>query len=372
MGKTPLLPLFAALLGAGEVFLGFIISVSTLTGMVLKPFVGFLSDRWGRRWWLLLGTIFFAGMPFLYRFIHTPEQLLVIRVVHGLATAIYGPVTLAYVLEQKSQQRAERLGIFGMARSAGYIIGPAAAGWLLLSLNPVQVFTIIGFLSCLVFVPVIYLPEIHRTLPRNTPAWRAQIRAAWQSGSRTPAVWLAGGLEAIMYITLYAVRAFLPLYALGQGINVAVVGLFFSVQEAVHLLLKPAGGKLGDGWGYVCAIALGMGVLALAFPLLALANAAWEFMAISMLIGLGQAIAFPSTVALASVQLPAAHLGSGMGLIGTLDNAGKVLGPIIGGLLIAVLSYDVMFASLGLVMGAGAAGLMWANRYHFRAGSLPE
>ncbi|MEE8363751.1 MAG: hypothetical protein V3S18_06755 [Dehalococcoidia bacterium] len=33
MGKTPLLPIFAAGLGASDVLLGFIGSVSTLTGM---------------------------------------------------------------------------------------------------------------------------------------------------------------------------------------------------------------------------------------------------------------------------------------------------------------------------------------------------
>ena len=45
MGKTPLLPILAAALGAGEAFLGFIVSVSTLTGMAFKPMVGILSDR---------------------------------------------------------------------------------------------------------------------------------------------------------------------------------------------------------------------------------------------------------------------------------------------------------------------------------------
>ena len=47
VGKAPVLPLFAAALGAGEVFLGLIVSVSTLTGMLLKPLFGVLSDRWG-------------------------------------------------------------------------------------------------------------------------------------------------------------------------------------------------------------------------------------------------------------------------------------------------------------------------------------
>jgi len=75
MGKTPLLPIYAAMLGATDAFLGFIVSVSTLTGMMLKPGIGILSDRWGRRWWLLTGTAFFAFVPFFYRFVQTPEQL---------------------------------------------------------------------------------------------------------------------------------------------------------------------------------------------------------------------------------------------------------------------------------------------------------
>ena len=99
VGKTPLLPIFAATLGATDVMLGLIVSVSTLTGMVLKPFFGILSDRWGRRVWLLIGTGFFTFMPFVYLLVRTPEELFYIRVIHGIATAIYGPVTLAYVVE---------------------------------------------------------------------------------------------------------------------------------------------------------------------------------------------------------------------------------------------------------------------------------
>ena len=160
MGKTPLLPLFAASLGAGSAFLGLIVSVSTLTGMCLKPLIGVLSDRWGRRAWLIAGTFLFAGTPFLYRFVHTPEQLLVLRLFHGLATAIYGPVTLAFVAERANQDKAEKLGWFGMARSGGYIVGPATAGWLLTYLEPITVFTLIGLLSCLVFIPIVLLEDL--------------------------------------------------------------------------------------------------------------------------------------------------------------------------------------------------------------------
>ena len=41
--------------------------------------------------------------------------------------------------------------------AGGYIVGPALAGWLLLSIDPVWVFTLIGFISCIAFIPILRL-----------------------------------------------------------------------------------------------------------------------------------------------------------------------------------------------------------------------
>ena len=126
MGKSPLLPVYAASLGATDIFLGLIVSVSTLTGMLLKPIIGLLSDNSNRKIWLLIGTTFFSLIPFLYYLVETPDQLFLIRIIHGTATAIYGPVSLAFVSELSKYQQAERLGWFSIARNLGYVIGPIA------------------------------------------------------------------------------------------------------------------------------------------------------------------------------------------------------------------------------------------------------
>ena len=354
MGKTPLLPIYAATLGAGDVFLGFIVSVSTLTGMLLKPFVGALSDRWGRRGWLLIGTAFFAGMPFVYHFVSTPEQLFAVRMVHGLATSIYGPVTLAYVAEQSQGRRAERLAWFGTARNAGYVVGPALAGWMLLTLSPVAVFTVVGIMSSLAFVPVLLLPETRAAPGASRPPLLSQALGASRSGGKTSAVWLAGGMEAAMFVALYATKTFLPIYALAAGFNVALVGTFFAVQEAAHIALNPIGGRIGDRAGYRIAIPAGMVTLAAVLPLLTLAGGAPTLLALAVLVVPAQALVFPSTVALVSARVDERHLGAGMGLAGTMKNAGKVGGPVLAGGLIHWLDYALTFQLMaaGLLRGA--------------------
>lgn len=358
MGKTPLLPLFAAGLGATDAFLGFIVSVSTLTGMVLKPFIGALSDRWGRRVWLIIGTAFFALMPFTYWLVHTPTQLFTVRIIHGMATAIYGPVTLAYVTEQWPGQRAERLGWFDSARTAGYILGPTLAGWLLLYLSPPAIFTIIGLVSCAVFIPVLALPEPNAPAetPEKEPLLKA-LRASIRTSSLTPAVWLAGSLESATYIATYAMKAFLPVYSLAQGTNVAVIGLFFGVQEGVTLVLKPAGGKLGDHIGQFFATTLGMLLMSLTFIILPTAQSEPALLAAAVLVGVSQALIFPATTALVAEQIHGNNLGAGMGMLGTLGNAGKVIGPILGGLLIGRFDFQLTFFLLAGLLLFGALAL---------------
>jgi len=374
MGKTPLLPIFAAALGASGAFLGLIVSVSTVTGLFLKPLFGILSDRWGRRVWLLIGTAFFAFMPFLYRFVQTPEQLLALRLAHGLATAIYGPVTLAYIAELSRQQKtAENIGWFQMARSGGYIVGPALAGWLLLSLDAVAVFTLIGIMSCAVFLPILHLPETRPSEARvdadpmrrkrkvgsfsARPPMIQHIKNALRDGGQSPAVWLTGGLEAVTFVALYTLKAFLPLYALESGVSVVLVGLFFSLNEAAHVLGKPFCGRLGDRWGYLPAISLGMVVLAAALPLIRVLDQGLLFLLPAALMGLAQALIFPAAIALVSDRISPEHLGAGMGLIGMMQNFGKVAGPVLGGLAISALGYEATLVCLSVMLAIGAASI---------------
>ena len=362
MGKTPLLPIFAVSLGAGEAFLGFVVSVSTVTGMLVKPIVGLLSDRWGRKAWLLIGTGFFTFMPFMYAFVDSPGQLFVLRMVHGLATAIYGPVTLAYVAELSGKGRAERLGWFSSARSAGYAIGPLSAGVMMLWMDPVAIFTVIGVMSSIAFLPVALLPESPRP---NTGDSEPVLHQAWnalRAVGTTPAVWLVGALNGKVLIAVYATKTFLPLQAHAAGLNMAVVGLFFGAQEVVHILLNPVAGRIGDRIGYAYTAGLGLVVLGVAVPLLTIAEDPVALMGPAVLMGLAQALVFPSTVALLSHQLDDGNLGAGMGVMGTLKNTAKVAGPVLVGFLLHWTDFATVFRLIGVVL-LSAGGFVVLSAY---------
>ncbi len=357
MGKTPLLPIYAALLGASDLTIGLVVSISTATGLLLKPLFGLLSDRGGRKVWLIVGLAIFAGVPFLYRFVATPEGLYALRLLHGTATAIFGPVGLAYVSEMGRERRAERLGIFGTARSGGYLLAPVIAGLLLTHLPPEQVFTIIGFVSCLAFIPVAGLSG--RPVSRAVP-FLESVGNAIRAIRASQAFWLAAALETTVHVAVYALKAFLPVYALTvAGYDLLLVGLFFSLQELVHLLVRPFGGRLADRLGPDQPIVAGLIVLSVSFLMLGEAQGMVALLAVAVGLGAGLGLVLPSTVSLLSHQLPADSLGAGMGAFGALRNLGKIAGPILAGLVLAATGYHSLFIlcavfCLSLAVGFGA------------------
>jgi len=87
MARSPVLPAFAADLGALPEFIGVIVAASTVTGVFFKLPSGALSDVLGRKRIMVLGALFFALSPFLYPFVGNPWSLLALRFVHGFATA---------------------------------------------------------------------------------------------------------------------------------------------------------------------------------------------------------------------------------------------------------------------------------------------
>jgi len=130
-GKSPVLPVFAEQLGADAMLLGFIVSVSAVTGFFCKPIIGFLNDRMGSWIWISVGTAIFVMMPWAYGWVDTPPDLVRVRLVHGMATAIYGPVTLALLACAFTQRRAQIYGCFGLSRTGAGMAGPFIGGALL-------------------------------------------------------------------------------------------------------------------------------------------------------------------------------------------------------------------------------------------------
>jgi DHA1 family tetracycline resistance protein-like MFS transporter len=126
----PLLPYFAAQFAASPVLIGLLGTSNALAQVIGAPFIGRLSDRWGRRPLLLLGTAASLAGFVMLGFARSLPLIFASRIIDGL---LGGNLALAqaYITDVTDEQsRAKSLGILGAAFGVGFILGPAAGGFL--------------------------------------------------------------------------------------------------------------------------------------------------------------------------------------------------------------------------------------------------
>src|ERR1700730_10456571 len=95
----------------------------------LAPFFGALSDRWGRRLFLILGPI--IGLIYISFFIFTPTTnplpfLLCLQLLSGVSSAMTTPAVLGYLADLTTESQAYRMRImsfYELVTSGGIAVG---------------------------------------------------------------------------------------------------------------------------------------------------------------------------------------------------------------------------------------------------------
>ncbi|MBO0851527.1 MAG: MFS transporter, partial [Pseudonocardia sp.] len=121
-------------LGAGAESL---VAIASTVGIVLGIVpAGWLADRWGRKPVLVWGTVVYAVLSFGTAFVANVDQVVVLRLVAGLAMGAVFPLPYAYAAELCPPAVRGRLtGIADSFLSVGYFLSPVLAALLIHSLD---------------------------------------------------------------------------------------------------------------------------------------------------------------------------------------------------------------------------------------------
>jgi DHA1 family multidrug resistance protein-like MFS transporter len=364
IAKNPVLPILAQQLGATPATIGLITAASTLTGILASFPAGLLSDYWGRKPLLVTAGVVFCTAPLIYLLVTTPWQLGLVRTYHGLATAILGPVAMAYVTDLAPTHRGERLGWYSSFTLGGRALAPVIGG-LLLAVGAWQsVYILCAIFGSLTLLGMKLLPN---------PSFKSKrYREARQNFSATKptigkilshrTIFITSLVEAAQFGAFGAVEAFLPLYALSVGIDKVVVGLVFGSQVGVKVLARPLMGQISDRYGRKRQIAVGLMLTSVATWLLCQTKSVVLLLLISAVFGLGIAIASAATSALVADLAPENSRGTALGIMSAIMDVGQALGPILLGVLLMYTSYQIGFSVIsGLLLAAAVLFILTAT-----------
>jgi MFS transporter, DHA1 family, multidrug resistance protein len=363
MCRAPVLPLFARQLGAGPELVGLVAGASTLTGVLLKLPAGAISDAIGRRMVLLGAGAIFALMPLVYPWTTTIAMLILLRFVHGSATALFGPTASAALSDiAPPTQRGRWLGTYAAIQGSGQAAGPVVAGWLLGRAGFASAFFVAAAIGGVAFV---LLASWSEPRSRRAPLAWADVILSVREVARDRRIILTSSAQAGQFVLHGMITAFLPIYVVERvGLSAAEAGLLFGVQMATTILARPLFGRVSDRVGRRPMIVTGLATCAGAVALFASSGSFAALLACSAVYGTGLAITTSSTAALITDLADRSRYGAAHGLFGTIFDVGDAMGPIAGGVIAARFGYHTLFyASAALVVCLAAIFGVFSRRW---------
>jgi len=361
MARTPLLALFAKTLGAAPSAIGLVVGMSTVTGIFFKAPAGTLSDVYGRRTALLIASLIFGLMPFTYYFVYDFRLLVIIRFLHGFATAIYGPVAMAVIMDIAGDRKGTLVGTFSSASILGGLLAAPLSGALLQMLggatpSPDVFRSIYLIVGCVGSMSIVMVTLLWRRLPTRVspdPPSIGEVMTKFREDVvevvTDSQVLLTSSMEGVQNLTVGALEAFLPVYVtVTAGLTAFHAGVLWGVQLVVLMFTRPVMGRISDARGRKPLITIGMLICTATFLMYPLSTDFVYLVALTFVFGLGEAMVTSSTAAMVAEMTRARGHGTSMGVFGSLWDIGHAAGPITTGILLTYLDYLPAF---GIISG---------------------
>jgi MFS family permease len=337
-------------LGSGKAGLGLALGAFSVTTVVLRPIVGRMVDRLGRRRFMLLGVGSFAVLVAAHLLVTQLWMLIVLRLMLGMAESLFFVAGFATLADLAPPGRTgEAVSWSSVALYLGIAIGPGIGQLLLDWHGFAAAWAGATLLVILAAAFVWQIPETGQRAPKD--AQRAPLihRAAIRPGLAlfTGVAGTAGFLALVgLHATEIGFGAWSVVPLVYGGIVVGCRILFARVPDRLSPL------RLGAGSLALCSV--GLVVLA------AIPNPAGLFTGAAIL-ALGIAFLTPAIFAAIFGVVPADERGTAAGTATIFIDLGFGGGPLLLGVIAAAGGIPLAFAVAGAVTATGGALLTTAG-----------
>ncbi len=333
----PILPTLVDELTTGDVsytaaVYGATAVIFSIMQFLFAPFMGALSDRYGRRSIMLIALLGLGFDTLLLAFAPSIIWVFLGRALGGVFGATYS-IACAYIVDTtKPEDRAAGFGMLGAAFGIGFIIGPLVGGFL----GAIDTRTPFYFAACLSFINcVLGYFFLEETLPKENRKPSSLLKAnpfGTLALLRTsPTLLFLGGILLLQNAAQRGMETIWVIYTQHKfgwgleeaGISLAIVGISYFVVQG--FMVRPTVAKLGEKRTAV----LGTLLCACMFLILSItSNPIIAYLGIP-LYALGSGCATPAFQAIASAFVEPEKQGHLQGALTSIGGLSAILGPAI-------------------------------------------
>jgi MFS transporter, DHA1 family, multidrug resistance protein len=331
----PVLPFYIESMGGRGIHYGLLIASYGLMQLIFAPVWGSLSDKHGRKPFLMIGMLgLAAGMTF-FALASELWMLYAAQLLSGGLSSAALPSAQAYAGDSTSaEDRGAAMGRIGGAIGLGVVLGPGLGGLLAAQSFSTPFFVAAGFCMLTFLIVLIGLPESLAAQDRSdsTEFKFMQMKGLWQA-LFTP---IGFGLIAA-FMSIYGQTTFsgvFGLYALARfeygpeqvGTFLMVMGLMYASSQGI--LVGPLTRRFGENRIMTLAL-LGSSI---GFVFILLANTYLALMLAMSWFILYNSLLKPSALAQISKNATM-NQGKAMGIAESYMSMGRIIGPLWGGMI---------------------------------------
>ena len=362
---SPILPLYVETFAASGLMIGIIMGAFSLSRGLLGPFVGRLSDRVGRKRFILAGLGIFAIVSLCYSLAGNVWQLILVRILQGAASVMVTPIAQGYVGDMAPiGKEGQMMNLFYSSMFIGVGLGPLLGGVLTDLWSYHAAFAGMGILSVMSLLMVaITLPVDHQQ-SRKAHAKQAMPIVPLRQIAKNDRVKAILAYVATRGFWRQGFNTFYPLFAVSMlGWSASDVGYIMSGYFIAGGLFQIPFGFLADRWPRHPQIILGSFAAPMLLLLVPHMRSFAGIMVVVFSIGMLSAFSRASILAIRT-ELGRTHgMATLAGLHGSAFASGQMIGPVVSGAVVDVFGLTAVFPFGSLIGGLGSvAVILWLRR----------
>ncbi|MEF8874388.1 MAG: MFS transporter [Candidatus Thermoplasmatota archaeon] len=340
----------------GPLTLGF--SLSLLMTSFLGIVSGKLSDRYGVKKVMLVGTVFIVLGFTLTSKITSLLQLYGCFILIGVgASAFYIPVTTT-VTRWFDERRGLAIGISVTALAFGMAFFPPILERVIASIGWRTTFIVIGIFSFVVLSLSTFLMKNSPESPeKNKTAEDEEEGYTLKGALKTKHFWIIYFMFLVAQFSAMTITVHIVPYSIDVGIPSFYAATLLTAVGIANIFGRIFGGWTSDKLGVIKGVTIFFLLQSIAIFSLPVSTLLWVLYPVAVLFGLaygGWVMIYPVII---STLFGTKHSGEILGALGTVAGIGGSLGPLFAGYIFDLTGgYDLAFLISGL-MSVGALGL---------------
>ena len=331
--------------------LSFIV-VFGITKAITNYYTGFFADKIGRRNLLLLGWVISLPIPFILIYAPNWSWIVGANILLGIQQGLCWSSTVVMKIDLVGSKN--RGFAMGLNESAGYLaVGLVAffTGWVAAEygLRPYPFYigiglSVAGLLGTLFFVK----DTMHHVAAEKASSQVPLLkRVFWETTWAHPNLGSISQAGLINNLNDGLVWGIFPLLLASKGFSIEKIGLIVSIYPTVWGLGQLITGKLADHLPKKDMLTWGMLLQGVALIWLARANTYLEFISLSVILGVGTAIVYPTFLAAIADNTHPTQRAQSIGVFRLWRDLGYAVGAILTGVLADLFGVPLSILAIG-------------------------